>query len=250
MKKLRELETFSSVSNMDEFVSEALEVLEIKELDRSLLRLLAGYSCKFIGVSFMKVQTMADKLEVSYKTTQRALKRLKDIGVIQRVRQLREVSGGFGSSLTIIRPIELTDGRQASKPVTEGAEEGSPKRETFYLKAYKKDIKYIRHQEELDYSYLSEFIPAQFIDTVKPFVKPEEALSLWSKAQVVARKYAPSVVDIIEPAIRSFKATVMAYKTNRIKNSFGGYFWGALSGVFSTEQRRAVSSQRFNWLEE
>lgn len=249
MQSLREFESFESISEMDDFVSTALEVLELTELDRKLLRLLAAHSCKFIGVSFLKVQTMADKLGVSYKTVQRALKRLKEIGIIQRVRQLRKVSGGFGASLTIIRPIELSYREEATEEDPESTQEPSRRKETFFLKAFKKDIKTIRQQEELDYTYLQKWLPQEFIQTVKPFVDPEEAFSLWGKVQVAAKKYAPAVLELTEPAIRAFKASVLAYKVRRIKKSFGAYFWGTLAGLFSVEQRRVSRKNMWNWLE-
>lgn len=79
MNCIREYETFNSVFEMDSFISEALSYFELTEIERRLLRLLAGYSVKFIGVSFLKVASMADALEVSSKTIQRALKRLKEV---------------------------------------------------------------------------------------------------------------------------------------------------------------------------
>ncbi|QXJ38290.1 hypothetical protein BV455_01604 [Parageobacillus caldoxylosilyticus] len=256
MENLRELETFSSVEEMDNFISEVLEYFDLCELDRRLLRLLAGHSCKFIGVSWLKVESMADALGVSYKTVQRALKRLKELGIIKRIRTLRPTRGGFGASITIICPIELTYREEATKEAPEGTQEASARKETFYFKTYSgdikytQDIKYIRQQAELDYSYLTEFVPEEFIQVVKPFVSPEEAYSLWGKVQVVAKKYAPSVLDIVEPAIRAFKASVLAYKMRRIKKSFGAYFWGALSGIFSVEQRRVAGAKLWNWLGE
>jgi hypothetical protein len=70
------------------------------------------------------------------------------------------------------------------------------------------------------------------------------------KVKIVAKKYAPSVFDNVEPAIRAFKASVLDYKTKRIKKSFGAYFWGTLIGIFTVEQRRAFSSNNlWNWLE-
>ncbi|UOQ43730.1 hypothetical protein MUN89_17870 [Halobacillus salinarum] len=123
------------------------------------------------------------------------------------------------------------------------------RRETFNLKAFNKDLKYIRQQEELDFSYLTEFVPQEFIQAVKPFVKAEEAFSLWGKVQAVSKRMAPEVMEIIEPAIRAFKSSVMAYKMKRVKKGFGAYFWGALQGVFAVEQRKRVRENMFNWLE-
>ncbi|MGE1103401.1 helix-turn-helix domain-containing protein [Peribacillus simplex] len=255
MNQLRKYESFKSVSEMDKYVSKVLEVMELTELDRSLLRLLAGHSCKFVGVSFLKVQTMANKLGVSYKSVQRSLKRLKELEVIKRVRTLRVVSGGFGASITILSPFGLTQREQAEKPTPEPAQDTSKQKETFLFKAFLKDLKNLRqpeptHDNKLDYTYLTEWVPKEFIQVVKPFVNAEEAFSLWGKVHMSSKKYAPSVQDILEPAIRAFKASVLAYKSRRIKGSFGAYFWGTLSGVFSIEQRRSVESILCYWLEE
>ena len=246
MENLRELETFSSVEEMDNFISKALEYFDLCELDRRLLRLLAGHSCKFIGVSWLKVESMANALGVSYKTVQRALKRLKELGIIKRIRTLRPTRGGFGASITIICPIELTYREEATKEAPEGTQEASTRKETFSFKTYSEDIKYtqdikyIRQQAELDYSYLTEFVPEEFIQVVKPFVRPEEAYSLWGKVQVASRRFAPLVENLLEPAIRAFKASVWAYKTRRVKKTFGAYFWGTLAGILSVEQRREL----------
>jgi len=132
--QLREYETFKTVKDMDSFISEALEALELSETERKLLWLLAGHSCKFVGVSWLKVTSMANALEVSSKTVQRALKHLKELGIIKRVRTIRPVSGGFGASLTIICPIvkwlkSLTPQRLKSK---------NRRKKHFYLKHLKK----------------------------------------------------------------------------------------------------------------
>lgn len=250
MDKLRQYETFSSVDQMDEHISKVLAHFELSKNERELLWLLSGHSVKFVGVSFLKLDSMAKALEVSKKTIQRALKSLSDLGIIKRIRTIRPVRGGFGASLTLICPVELTTREEATEPTPERPQEQSGSKETFSFKAFSKDIKYIR-QQEIDYSFLTEFVPSEFIRVVKPFVSPEEAYSLWGKAQVCAKRYAPAVMDIIEPAVRAFKASVTAYKFNRIQKSFGAYFWGSLSGVFAHEQRKRVSgSNLISWFKD
>ncbi|MGI2718006.1 helix-turn-helix domain-containing protein [Bacillus cytotoxicus] len=255
MESLREYETFQSVSEMDEYINKVLAHIELKKTERELLWLLGGHSVKFIGVSFLKLDSMAQLLKVSKKTIQRALSKLQALGVIKRVRTIRPVKGGFGASITQICPVELSTRSEGETPEETREETTSQKKETFSFKAFSKDIKYIRQQEEIDYSYLSEFVPQEFIQATKPFMSPEEVYSLWGKTHVVAKRYAPDVLDILEPAIRAFKASVLAYKTKRVKKSFGAYFWGALQGVFGVEQRRAVAGSRggllsWNWLED
>ncbi|MGG4267272.1 hypothetical protein [Peribacillus simplex] len=144
----------------------------------------------------------------------------------------------------------MTQRKEAEKPTPEPAQEPSKRKETFLFKAFLKDLKNLRHQAEIDYTYLQEWLPKEFIETVKPFVSPEEAFSLWGKVQVSSKRYAPDAIEILEPAIRAFKASVVAFKSRRIKQSFGAYFWGTLVGVFSVEQRkinRGILS--WNWLE-
>ncbi|WP_223812542.1 hypothetical protein [Geobacillus thermoleovorans] len=140
----------------------------------------------------------------------------------------------------------MTYREEATKEAPEGTQEASAHKETFSFKTYSEDIKYtqdikyIRQQAELDYSYLTEFVPEEFIQVVKPFVRPEEAYSLWGKVQVASRRFAPLVKNLLEPAIRAFKASVWAYKMRRVKKSFGAYFWGTLAGILSVEQRREL----------
>jgi DNA-binding Lrp family transcriptional regulator len=255
MQSLREFETFETVSEMDEYISKVLAHFELKKTERELLWLLAGHSVKFIGVSFLKLATMAEALKVSKKTVQRALKALSELGIINRVRTLRPVRGGFGASITQICPVDLSTRSEGETPEVTKEEEPLQKKETFSFKAFKKDLKTLRQPKEkieVDYSFLEAFgVPADFIDIVKPFVSPEEAYSIWGKAQVLAKRYAPDVLDILEPTIQAFKASVTAYKFKRIRGSFGGYLWGTLQGVFGVEQRRvnAGKMKLWNWLD-
>lgn len=146
------------------------------------------HSVKFIGVSFLKLSSMAEALGVSKKTIQRALKELSKLGIIKRVRTLRPMKGGFGASLTLICPVELSTREESNEPAPEHSHKAIGQKEAFTFKAYSKDIQYIRQQNEIDYSYITEFVPSEFLTAVKPVVSPEEAFSLWGKAQVCSKK--------------------------------------------------------------
>lgn len=55
-----------------------------------LLEILKRHSCNQIDVSYMCKNTIADKLEVSYKTVQRLMKKLEDLGMIRQVPMKRK----------------------------------------------------------------------------------------------------------------------------------------------------------------
>lgn len=55
---------------------------KLKESEYTVLWKIASYSCKFVGVSYLKVQTLADLVHYSKRTVQRSLKRLTELGII------------------------------------------------------------------------------------------------------------------------------------------------------------------------
>lgn len=139
MEKLRDYQTFDTVSEMDSYISEVLAHFELKTIERELLWLLAGHSVKFIGVSFLKLDSMASALGVSKRTIQRALKVLQEFGVIKRIRTIRPKRGGFGSALTIICPVDLSTREEAQEPAPKSPEEPTQqKRNIFFQSIFKR----------------------------------------------------------------------------------------------------------------
>lgn len=104
MKELRKYQSFNSITEMDNSISEYLSVYKLKESEYTVLWKLACYSCKFIGVSYLKVDSLADLSGYSKRTIQRALKGLSELGIITRINQFKPVKGGYSASITVINP--------------------------------------------------------------------------------------------------------------------------------------------------
>jgi len=91
------LSTFTDIEDMNRTVRIYRDIIK-STISRSdvqprliaLLELLKRHSCKQIGVSYMSKNTMANKLELSYKTVQRLMKKLEDLGMIRQIPMKRK----------------------------------------------------------------------------------------------------------------------------------------------------------------
>lgn len=71
----------------------------------TLLEILKRHSCKYVGVSFLCKNSIADMMEVSYKTVQRLMKKLVDLEMIKQVAMKRKKDMLQTSNAIIIQPI-------------------------------------------------------------------------------------------------------------------------------------------------
>lgn len=84
----------------------------------ALLEILKRHSCKYVGVSFLCKNTIADMMEVSYKTVQRLMKKLVDLDMIKQVSMKRKKDMLQTANAIIINPIveEVSDKQSAKSP--------------------------------------------------------------------------------------------------------------------------------------
>ncbi|PGE89039.1 cytosolic protein [Bacillus pseudomycoides] len=84
----------------------------------ALLEILKRHSCKYVGVSFLCKNTIADMMEVSYKTVQRLMKKLVELGMIRQVSMKRKKDMLQTANAIIIQPIveEVSDKQPAKSP--------------------------------------------------------------------------------------------------------------------------------------
>ncbi|WP_142351321.1 winged helix-turn-helix transcriptional regulator, partial [Staphylococcus sp. HMSC072B07] len=102
---LQEHATFDSIQAMDNTVRQYNA--QISKTHYETLNLLKQYSCKVIGISHIKIRTIAKKLDKSVATVKRHIKFLKENGFITVINTLRNKQGGKGANTYAINPIEL-----------------------------------------------------------------------------------------------------------------------------------------------
>jgi len=263
MKELRKYQSFKNVAEMDESIDLYLKKYDLKESERVILLKIAAYSCKFPGVSYLKLDTLAKVTFYVKRTVQRALKKFIDLGIITRIEQFKPVRGGNGASINVITPFAVHESLAVQSTSEEELESTESKDEeqlahieTINYKAKSSKELKIRNSEpanvnELDVSYLTNsHIPTEFINAVKPFIgSAKEVYSLWGKVLLAQKKHAQSLTDYTEIAITAFKQSVFALKMNKIRKGFKGYFFGVLAKMMSVEQRK-LKCKLFNFLGE
>ncbi|MDA1779676.1 helix-turn-helix domain-containing protein [Bacillus cereus group sp. BY9-3LC] len=251
MKKLRQYESFQSVAEMDKTIDLILKEYDLKDSERVILLKLSNYSCKFVGVSYLKNNTLADLTGYSKRTIQRALKRFSELGIITRIEQFKPVKGGYSAFICVINPFEshheLASCKEAAEPTPEQLDEPSHENEAITFKAKSSNNKtYVAH--ELGLAHLDAIgVPTQFSIAALPYLDVQAVYKLWSKVQMAAKKHAPDLVDTVEIAVSSVRASVLASKVKRVRD-FTGYFYGVLAQKLSTAQR-SLKCRLFNFLQ-
>lgn len=97
--------TFDTIQDMDNTVRRYNA--RINRSHYETLNLLKQYSCKVIGVSHIKIKTIAEQLSKSVATVKRHIKYLKDHGFITVINTQRTKKGGKGANTYAINPFEM-----------------------------------------------------------------------------------------------------------------------------------------------
>lgn len=106
------LSSFREIEELNKTVREYRDIIktsvrrsDVQSKLIALLEILKRHSCKYVGVSFMCKNKIADMLEVSYKTVQRLMKKLVEIGMIRQVSMKRKSDMLQTANAIVIQPI-------------------------------------------------------------------------------------------------------------------------------------------------
>ncbi|MED1088360.1 helix-turn-helix domain-containing protein [Bacillus mycoides] len=286
------LQSFATIEKLNESVRAFLykHKHELTESAVSVLKLLARHSCKIVGVSFLKVDTIAKLLTISTRTVRRALKVLSEqYRVIERKETIRtqgKLRGGNGHNVYVIKPgvtpdvlpelsprvsdetpTEPTVAASKSEGETESSESSTLEELKNKTNVNKTSVgELLRNNkvneenkekeitlDDLDESFTPEVVPTEFKNAVLPFFDSANKIyELYKRVEVAYKrcKLQKSILSVIPEAIRSFQETIFAEKSNRIKTSFNGYFYRILEVKFMEERRRECRGDLFDFLSE
>ena len=97
--------TFDSVADMDKSVEDhmAIHYYDLTESEQAIVFKLASHSLEHTGVCHLKASTIAASLEISTKTVYRSMKKLAELGIIEKVPSTK-LNGIKGASIYRILP--------------------------------------------------------------------------------------------------------------------------------------------------
>ncbi|MEC2221926.1 MULTISPECIES: helix-turn-helix domain-containing protein [Heyndrickxia] len=254
---MREFETFNTLSELNKHVQFVLENVDLLERERSVFMLLSRYSVKFLGVSFLKVDTMAEILNVHKRTVQRALKGLEQKGIIKRLKRIRIKSGGFSSSLTLINShVDVSPRQDDKKADSVRFYDDKTAKET--ISSLSKN-NFVNNNDSS--SYIENRVPAWFLNITKPFFDNHVILKMWYKVNKAFEVYSSIPYNVDEELThKAVKSVIYSYKHRKIRGSLFGYLWATMrNAIYDIESELAAQRRReaiangnvqfFNWLE-
>jgi DNA-binding Lrp family transcriptional regulator len=137
MYYLSEYQTFDSVTEMNEHVQKHYNgnYSELNNTDRAVLSLISRYACKYAGVAHLKVETIAKSLSKSDATVRRSIRKLVNLGVIEKVTFIRRVKKGYGANILRILPFNdqstMTTRSDTKNPTPASVPSAKMEKETF-----------------------------------------------------------------------------------------------------------------------
>ncbi|MEK5106501.1 helix-turn-helix domain-containing protein [Cytobacillus sp. FSL K6-0129] len=227
-----------AVRNYRDVITASIKRADVRNRLIALLEILKRHSCKQIGVSYMCKNTIAKKLEVSYKTVQRLMKKLVDLGMIRQVEMKRKKNMLQTANAVIILPVkeEVTNKQPAKK---------SKKCPTIKTKSssLKQNINNTKRNNSVKLSsanFIAHWVPKSFAELTSYFYSEAKAIEEFWKVVKQCNRVVDHMNGLrafteeqeLEIGVQAFKEFVMKIKSGAkmIKGKFA-YFNGIVNNL-------------------
>ncbi|MBH0159858.1 helix-turn-helix domain-containing protein [Fictibacillus sp. 26RED30] len=223
----REHQSFNTLADLNEAVRQHLyfNASSLTKTAVTVLKTLSRYSCVVLGVSWLKVATLAKAIDKSEKTVRRALKLLDELNVINRIPTIRK-QGGRGYDICVITTIDQSEmsRRVESETACESKnEKGIELKETLISKT-----KIIR-KHDLNHTYVSESVPQPFTKLVRCFWDNAKTIEEYWRMALIANYKAYDTNALLDVAISAFKQMIGKLKSGAIRKKPIGYYYGVVN---------------------
>ncbi|MEK5036326.1 helix-turn-helix domain-containing protein [Paenibacillus sp. FSL R7-0302] len=266
-KEFAEFQTFTSVEEMVDTVKSVCSEYCLTETIKAVLNTIKLHAKNFVGVCWLYREEIAKKAKVSLSSVKRAIKELKDAGIISVITKMHTKRGGQTHNLYVINnPVDIVD-NIAKEPAIEPAAEprNEPPQQSVQesstpcpasdsavqVLAYKnchnnshknpnklqniKTFNSIKIEKENEHVNILANVPDEFVKIMEPYYgdSPEIILNRWKTTCVAIKKSCFHIGNTSWETIRqAWKTTINRYKRSKIKNEtddgLGGFYYRVL----------------------
>lgn len=249
-----EFATYQSFDTVDEMLSQ-VKLFEktylLTPAIKAVLNTLKLHAKRyFAGVCWLKREEIAKKAKVSLASVKRAIKALKEIGILTVHPHIHTKRGGQAHNVYVINPLfkpanepPVQDSEAASNPCP--ASDTAPEQESYTNSDTNS------HTKSKDLSIerfdILKSVPNEFIDLLEPFYanSPKTIHARWRTVLSAAKKSCNGVRNASIANIRdAWKETIKQYKRGKLKNAtddgIGAYFYGVLCDYLLDDYIRAA----------
>ena len=236
-------QTFESSKDMIEQIKIFESTYELTPATKAVLNTIKLHAKKtFIGVCWLYREEIAKKAKVSLGSVKRAIKLLRETGILSVYTHIHTKKGGQSHNVYVINPIFETGNLPANEPPSEPFSEPS---ETVVAKD--SDDRTQTHKNthtnsnkqtlkiSIDKFDILKNVPNEFIDLMEPFYanNPKLIHDRWKTVLSAAKNSCNGVKQAsFETIGQAWKDVVKFYKRGKIRNAtddgLGAYFYGVL----------------------
>lgn len=241
-EKFSVYQTFETVKEMNATVKHFLQIYTLTPATQAVLNTLKLHSKRYVGVCWLYREEIAKKAKVSLASVKRALKELKDIGILDIYPQIHTLKGGHTHNVYVINSsFEMPHDPElepAEEYIPDEVEPTAARVSTFDAETHKNPHKNSNKRtnnlsiEKFD---ILKNIPNEFIDLMEPFYanNPDLIHARWRTVLSAVKKSCVSLKYTSFDTIgQAWTDVIKFYKRGKIKNStddgIGAYFYGVL----------------------
>lgn len=210
----------------------------------------------FAGVCWLKREEIAKKAKVSLASVKRAIKELKEIGILSVYPHIHTKKGGKAHNIYVIEPLINPLNEPSESDISEPSEPTAPTVCEPDVQPYTNPDTN-PHTEDQKISIekfdILKDVPNEFIDLLEPFYanSPKTIHARWRTVLSAAKKSCNGVKHATYDSIRdAWKETIRQYKRGKVRKAtddgIGAYFYGVLCDYLLDDWlRNAIYSWSF-----
>ena len=265
-EKFSVYQSFQTAKDLNETIKRFLQSYTVTPSIKAVLNTLKLYSKRmFVGVCWLYIDEICKKAKLSRSTVKRAIRELKEVGILTVHENMHTEKGGKTHNVYVINPIFELSEEPSNEPSDEGQNEAAtpdvPTVSAVESQPHKnphtnsnKRLKDLSNKG-LDITSLPDEsilkpVPTEFIKILEPYYAndPQIIRKRWGTLRsALKNNLGDQRFDAWDLVRDAWKDVVTFYKRGKIKNStpdgLGGYFYGVLNDyLFDYALRQASAS--------